>query len=587
MRKVALSQWDEQHLSTKDKELLRNIQSQWNVDPSQNANLHTAAESIRSKYNYSGGVDGSQFVPTSGYGITPPKAPQIEKRQSKYQGDIDDIWKDLKNQPKFDAPYKQEVADLITEIGDRGEYDSKYNDRIDALINSFENRPAYESPYNDLMNETLSNILNKPAYSGGSAISAGVAGADALYKSFAERAGLASKADKAYKDTMGLNNAMTGGRDNTWASTSAIQAKGEVVDAEADKAYARAVQADQIAYGRYRDNVGDMYKNMGLLQSLDQTEYNRYRDSTGDDLTLIGLMQGQDDRLFNQFQVGTQNMYNFVNLLETRNQTEYNRFRDSVGDTKDLFNMVMNLDDREFRDYSFMADQQWKIFDAEYSEFKDTLTRRQDTIREAMNRTDMVGFVNNQDAITLGVPVGTPSQLSRERGEKMEDYITQTNIKLEADLKEMEKKREFDLITQKIKQASSSGKNGGSPSTPTTPTLSMADFGRRDAKVAEYNEMVQDKDFLALNPKQKYEKLTAWEEKEYTDASLGKLGDWGQDGAIVMKMIMEDVESTEEWERYVDSYEITAIANENFKQALLNRSASKRNDLNTGKKGVE
>ena len=48
-----------------------------------------------------------------------------------------------------------------------------------------------------------------------------------------------------------------------------------------------------------------------------------------------------------------------------------------------------------------------------------------------MDRVNLLGFVNNQDSITLGVPVGTLSENARKKAEDMEDYIRKQELDLE------------------------------------------------------------------------------------------------------------------------------------------------------------
>ena len=321
---ATLSQWDVKHFTPEEQQYALGIKEQWGSDAKLNTALHADLESIRSKYNYSGGVDGSQFMPTDMYNA--PKTPVIAPYESPRQGEIDALWKQVKNPPK------------------------------------------YESQYEDLIAQSISDIRNRPKFEYDPET-------DTAFQAFKASAGRA--ADKAFADNLGGLSAMTGGRANSWAGTVASNARSNML-----------MQAEE------------------AVMHFEDRAYSRYRDEGAD-------------------------MYNLVNLLQSQDQIMYNRFRDTIGDSKDLFNMVMQLDDRDYRNYKDMADNEWKVFDTEYNKFKDTLTMKKDKVTEAINRTDMTGFVNNEDSITLGVPVGTLSQGARERAEDMKDYVTKLGLDLE------------------------------------------------------------------------------------------------------------------------------------------------------------
>ena len=74
---------------------------------------------------------------------------------------------------------------------------------------------------------------------------------------------------------------------------------------------------------------------------------------------------------------------------------------------------------------------------------------------------------------------------------------------------------------------------------PTTPTLSMADFGRRDAKVSEYKDIIDTPEYKELNPTARYNKITQWEQKLIAETKMGLLGK--EDGEIVLGMIIDDI----------------------------------------------
>lgn len=262
------------------------------------------------------------------------------------------------------------------------QYESKYDDELKNIFEQIKNPPKYESPYADLINQSISDLKNRPSHSYDP-------DNDPAYQAFLQRATRAG--DKAYADNLGGLSAMTGGRANSWAGTVASQARNQYV-----------LQAQE-----------------AVIQ-FEERSYNRYQNETT-------------------------NMYNFVNLLQAQDQSSYNRYRDSIGDTKELANIVMELDRMDFDKYKEMSNESWKVFEAESQQYKDALQEKKDKIAEALDRTNLTGFVNNQDAITLGVPTGTLSQAARERAEAMADYVTKQQHDLNQFAKEKEISHKFDL----------------------------------------------------------------------------------------------------------------------------------------------
>lgn len=423
---MTLSQWDLDNLSPEHQEQIKNYQNIWQTDPSQRENAHNAAEQIRKKYGYSGGMDGAQYNP---FGT--PVIPQIPQYESKYDNELKDIFEQIKNPPK------------------------------------------YESPYADLINQSISDLQNRPAHSYDP-------DNDPAYQAFLQRATRAG--DKAYADNLGGLSAMTGGRANSWAGTVASQARNQYV-----------LQAQE-----------------AVIQ-FEERSYNRYQDETA-------------------------NMYNLVNLLQAQDQTSYNRYRDSIGDTKELANMVMDLDRRDFERYKEMSNESWRVFEAESQQYRDALQEKKDKIAEARDRTNLTGFVNNQDSITLGVSTGTLSQAARERAEAMEDYITKQKHDLEQFAKEKSISHEFDLkmlaareqvdirsenraVSRANAKASSKAKSSGSSG-----SLASADITKINSGVKEFNTLVNSASFKKMSSKDKEKAIRSFENKIVNNVNKGLYG---------------------------------------------------------------
>lgn len=453
---MSLSQWDLDNLSPEHQQQISGYKDIWQNDPSQRDSAARAAAEIRAKYGYSGGQDGSQYIPIDTF--QPPQAPTI---------------------PGYESPYKDQINDLFEQI---------------------KNPPKYESPYEDLINQQISGIVNRPDFSYDP-------DNDAAYQAFKQRALRAG--DKAYADNLGGMSAMTGGRANSWAGTVASQARNQYV-----------LQAEE-AVIHFEDRA-----------------YSRYKDETAD-------------------------MYNLVNLLNSQDQISYGRFRDAIGDTKDLAGLVLQLDEREFEQYKYMADTQWRTFEYEYNSYKDSLDFKKDKINEAMDRTNMLGYVNNQDSIILGVPSGTLSQSARERAEKMEDYIAQTKIDIETEKELMKERHAYDEKIIKLKEESelrimksrpvSGGGGGGGISSSGTPIqATSADANKRDKLSADFEKFTGSKDFQRLSRDEKYNYISSYIEKILSDHASGVYGknnDWVANEALGL------IKNSKAYKEYYIKYE--------------------------------
>ena len=459
---MGLSQWDSKNLSKKDQESVLYYQSLWEgADAASRKHLNNAANDIRAKYGYSGGVDGSEYITSGGSTkkdpvvdrYDPPKAPKVDRYKSPYENEIKDIMEDLRN------------------------------------------TKPYESPYEDLINQSMSNIINRPKFEYN-------ADEDEAYQAFLQRAGAAG--DKAYADNLGGLSAMTGGRANSWAGTVASQAR----NAYTLQAQEAVVQFEDRAYSRYRDE-------------------------------------------------GTE-MYNLVNMLNSQDAVAYGRYRDSIGDTKDLADMVFKLEDREFEQYKYMADQQWKVFDTEYQSYNDALKFKQDRVNEAIDRTNLLGYVNNQDSVTLGIPAGTLSQSARERAEQMVDYIAKQEKDVAQFRKEKEISHEFDLKLLNAREsisAKSGGSGGGGSSGGSVGSLGFTPTTTEANKITgvskEFSSLVSSKEFARLSPKEKNKAIN-----DFIDAIVNDVDKnmYGKNSLTIGQEIISRITNDPAYIQYVVNY---------------------------------
>jgi len=457
--------WDEHFMSPEDFAKIRQYQELWfqTQDPKQRESLHQAAEMLRAKYGYSGGVAGNQYIPTS-----PVPIPQIPKI------------------PEYQSPYANIIQNLL--------------DRLTNL-------PEYRSPYEDLISQQLSAIMNRPKFTYDP-------DTDPAYQAFLQRAMAAG--EKAYADNLGGLAAMTGGRPNSWAATVASQARNQYM-----------LQAQE------------------AVIHFEERAYQRYRDETAD-------------------------MYNLLNTLHTLDITAYNRYRDQITDIKDLANFVLNLDQMEFDRFRYMTDLRYRIFEYEYNAYKDALQNRKDKIQEAMDRTNLLGYVTNQDAIILGVPAGTLSQAARERAERMEDYIKQSEIDLENRLKIMQEQKKIDLELIKARsdedirvwrattgsrpaggsRAAGGGISAGGGSG--TPSLTISDGNKVKSIVDNFNKFTSSKEYQRLPDERKYQYIYNTIAGIIKDAEDGL---YGKNSLYIANAALERIAQTEAYKKDFTQYE--------------------------------
>ena len=424
-------------MTPEDQQGISGFQTDWQAATTdeQRAIASAGAEAIRAKYGFSGGTDGTQYIQLPGQPQGIPGSPGVPGTSANKGRDIavwdreilspedfqkiqqyQQLWQDDPTQRDSAARAAAAIREKYGYSGGADgsqytpldqfkpptaptidDYESPFQEQLDKMFDTIQNPPEYESKYGDLIDQQISNIINRPKFEYNP-------DTDPAYQAFMQKALRAG--DKAYNDNLAGMSAMTGGRPNSWAGSVASQARNEYV-LQAQEA---VIHFEERAYGRYRDETADMY--------------------------------------------------NLVNLLNSQDEIAYSRFRDTMTDTKDFANLLLQLDDREFEKYKYKAENQWRTFEAEYTSYKDELTFKKDKVAEAIDRTNLLGYVNNQDAITLGVKVGTLSQAARERAEAMEDYLQMSEIDLDKELQIVEAHHKNDLTIISAREESDVRKMG-------------------------------------------------------------------------------------------------------------------------------
>lgn len=184
---------------------------------------HNRAENIRKYYgSYSGGTDGmdGQYSPTY---VKPSSAAQEDNIQAIFDR-LNGAYKG--NAPTWTPKYESEIEDILDEIGD------------------------YDPFEYDLMD-------------------------DPMYQQY--RDSYIREGKRAMEDTAAQTAAMTGGYGSTYGATAAQQSYDRYLEGLNDV----VPQLEQNAYGRYRDELGDLYNQMGALQQEESRLFGQYATERG------------------------------------------------------------------------------------------------------------------------------------------------------------------------------------------------------------------------------------------------------------------------------------------------------------------
>lgn len=359
-----------------------------------NANLmdsyHRATEEIRQANGFSGGNDGSGYIPVDTFNA--PNVPRPNEYVSEWDNEINTYLQELSNPKNYVSPYSDKINTLIDLIDNGSEYKPKYQQYIDQGLHEMVDITPYE--YNPDKDPVFQKFLNN----------------------------VKGSAKEAYDELVGGWSNLSGGYVASWAEQSAMQAMehiNEMAQTEVEK-------FDDLAYKKYTYEVDNIFKKLGASIGAEQQSVDQFNSKQNIKMGLLKTLTQMDS-------------------------IQYNRFRDSVSDVKYLANLVMNLDERDFERYKFTVDQSYKKYEAELGQVMAEMDFKRQEWNNAIERTEMNGFVSNQDSLTLGLPTGTLAKSARERVEAMEFFYIEQDKQLENELKRMEFKYQQDMQMQEMR----------------------------------------------------------------------------------------------------------------------------------------
>ena len=184
--------------------------------------------------------------------------------------------------------------------GMKGKYSPTYvkpnkaaeNSNVDALFNKF--NEAYKNPaptwtprYEAEIQGLLSDISNRKGFSYDM-------NEDPMYQQYRDQ--YIREGQRAMKDTAAQTAALTGGYGSTYGAIAAQQGYDNYLAGLND----RVPQLEQMAYGRYTDELADKYNQLGAYQTEENRLYGQYMDALGqyntDRSFAFGSMQAAMDQ---------------------------------------------------------------------------------------------------------------------------------------------------------------------------------------------------------------------------------------------------------------------------------------------------
>lgn len=162
--------------------------------------------------------------------------------------------------------------------------------------------PVYRSPYSERVTELLDAISGYKPFSYD-------VESDPLYKLYRNQ--YLREGRRAVEDTMGSFAGMTGGIPSSYAVTAAAQA-GNYYNSQLND---RIPELYQLAYDRYRNDYDKLFDELNMYMTADDIAYGRHRDDVGDfkddrdyrtNINMYSDELARDDRDYN-FKVNTYN----------------------------------------------------------------------------------------------------------------------------------------------------------------------------------------------------------------------------------------------------------------------------------------
>lgn len=341
---------------------------------------HAGAEALRAAAGYSGGADGSQYIPLSttttapaptmpsgfsgsatGVGVNSNSQASIIQQMNENSKK----WYTATTQEEKDALHAQNQQ-LAAQLGGSVSYDSKSGTWSGSAGTAVNNVGNYNSNYSTQIDSLLNSILNRQPFSYDYKTDPSYLAYEDKYK----RLG-----DRAREDTLGNVAALNGGYASSWATTAASQAQNDYNQQLSDV----IPTLYDAAYNRYLTEDNLDRSDLNLLMGMDDMYYGRYRDTVGDAQWQASFDRGayESDRAYN-----------------------YGVDRDAVADAQweKSFDRDVLVTDRAF---------DWQVYTDKWNMSNTEATQKFDQL---MTKWQLTGVADEEVAAELGVPVGATTE---------------------------------------------------------------------------------------------------------------------------------------------------------------------------------
>jgi hypothetical protein len=431
-------------MKKEDQDALAAAGAKWNAATSQAEKdaAHAEAEAIRAKYNYSGGTDGSQYIPISNTGT---KSASGNNQYSGVTADtpmllssgggytpIDNSGNNYASMAGMSDLHQAALEAAGKSYNDavaRGDYAAaedahKQAEQIRALYGysggtdgsqylptqqfNYAPAPTYSDPYSKRIDKMLNDILNREDFSYD-------ASTDPLYAQYKEQ--YTREGQRAMKDTMGQVSARTGGLASSYAASAAAQQNNYYMQQLSDK----IPELYQMAYQMYLDDIDLQVQDLGLLKDASSTAYNRYRDTMADWRDDRDFAYGMyrddiaDDRYKDEWQhqlaqdaLAQENWMKEFLEKQTQWDESLQLDRDKFDESKTQWDESLALDRDKFgyqKEQDALTQKNWeKEFGLDYNKFldsqdqwKSSLQLDRDKLAEEKRQFDADNLIDDED----------------------------------------------------------------------------------------------------------------------------------------------------------------------------------------------
>lgn len=133
---------------------------------------------------------------------------------------------------------------------------------------------------------------------------------------------------------------------------------------------------------------------------------------------------------FDEYNQQISNALQKIGVLQGITEFHYQKYRDWVTQNLDIAGTKLGLAEKSL-------DNMYKMVEYKKSKEIQKIEERKIAIEEAMNRTNLNGYVTNKDSIILGVKPGTLSETAQQRAWELKQYQEKQKLDLEYELKKL------------------------------------------------------------------------------------------------------------------------------------------------------